>query len=91
MELEEALRMVAVLRCFGKHRRAATDLPPRGLDTQRYALRYARDASRCQLGGAGVSTAYGGSASLLWQATTRGDGTAAALARHTALRSSLGA
>ena len=89
MKLALALRTAAVLRCIVKQRRAATGLPPRWFVTRRYALYSARDASKCQLGVAGRSTAYCGSARLLWEAATRGRGPAAALARHTALRASL--
>ena len=78
-----------MLRCFSKQRCAASGLPPRWLDTRRRALRSARDLSWYHLGGAGLGTSYCGSARLLWEAAMRGDGPAGALARHTALGSSL--
>ena len=76
---------------FMRQRRAAMGLLPRWLDTQRYAFRLAHEVSKSQLCEAGIAPQYGSSARLLWHAPTRGDEPAAALARHSALRSSLGA
>ena len=87
VKLALALRTAAMLGCFDKQRCAATGLPARWLDTRRYALRSALEASMRLLCEAGFDTAYCGSARLLWQAATRGDGPAAALARHSVLHS----